>query len=87
MKIVCRNPDCPDSLGRSPNPPQLEKVAEYDVAWTFKCRRCEKEGRVALRCVTKDICGGTFGSGRRGDATGQSAGEGISRFVSGAEFR
>lgn len=87
IKVVCRNEECPDSLGRSPDPPQLQLIGETQSAWTFKCRCCEREGRISGRVVTKNVAGGTFGSGRRDDGTGQSAGEGVPRFVRGTDFR
>ena len=89
VRIVCRNEECPDSLGRTRVPPSLVVVpgGETTTAWILECRRCAKDGRISRRVVTKDIAGGTFGSGRKDDGSGQSGGEGVSRYVHGANLR
>lgn len=81
-RVVCRNEECADSRERSPDPPQLTRIGERENAWVFKCARCEREGRVALRVVTKNLIGGTVGAGRTDD----NRGKGLRRYTPGVRF-
>lgn len=78
--VVCRDPDCPDSAERTQAPPAMVAVREMASAWIFACRRCQKEGRITARVVTKDQIGGTIGAGAPDTSRGTWTGKGPSRF-------
>lgn len=80
MRVVCRNPECGDSLERNRDAPQLKMVRETDVAWVFVCVRCQKEGRNSPRVVTKNAVGGTVGAGHHSDGIGSMAGKGPTKY-------
>ena len=64
--VVCRNDQCPNSYDRAgAKAKAMRCTQEFFSAWIFFCDTCG-----ALRTVTKDQIGGTFGSGQRNDAGG-----------------
>jgi hypothetical protein len=76
LVIACHNPTCPDSVESRPtNPVPMVCTGETFSAWTFKCMTCRSE-----RVMTKDLVGGTMGSGRRDDGWGTTTGKGGSRY-------
>jgi hypothetical protein len=76
LLVVCHNDECRDSAENNPLSPRPMKVCDETIsAWTFRCETCG-----ARRVVTKNIAGGTFGSGRRDDGTGTSNNKGSMRY-------
>ena len=79
--VLCRAEGCRDNY-QSKNPRPMKMLREFTCAYSFKCETCGW-----IRVWTKDQIGGTMGSGVRPDGSGQSGGEGVSRYVSGADIR
>jgi len=72
LVVICHNEICRDSVENNPLSPRPMRCMDETIsAWTYKCDTCG-----ARRVVTKDIAGGTFGSGRRDDGTGPRGGKG-----------
>lgn len=73
--VVCRNPECRNSLGNNPTDPSvMKRTGETFSAWLFACQTCG-----ARRVVTKDQVGGTFGAGK----TDTGRGKGLARYTPG----
>jgi hypothetical protein len=78
LLVVCHNPTCRDSLEQKPTDPRpMVRTGETFSAWTFKCETCG-----ALRAVTKDQIGGTWGQGK----TDEQRGKGLKRYTPGRTF-